>query len=378
MAMRFLSSFVVVLLLFIPIQGHANASEKDLKKVEQDLSKTKSAQKSLAQKKQQLEKELATLQSTLSNQAKTIQKYENEALTLQDRLSQLRFEMDSLRSDFKQKQQNTSDIILAARRLSRVPPQASILRPEEPIDIARSELLISSILPMLQKQITSLKDDLLRMATLQKDLKKRQAEIKEIQTALKDERTLLALKLAKRKQLMSKTTKNYDQQQKKIAALTKKSKSLQSLIKELSKKALPVPSAKPSLWGKVPFVSRGKQRFSMPVAGRIVSDYNRKKNQSGWSIASAPEALVTAPAQGRVKFAGPFRNYKLLVIIEHGNGLLSLVGNMNELYVETGYTLQSGEPIGKLGGDSSTQLRLYYELRKNGTPINPAKYIKQG
>ncbi|MDB5477839.1 MAG: metallopeptidase, partial [Alphaproteobacteria bacterium] len=100
-------------------------------------------------------------------------------------------------------------------------------------------------------------------------------------------------------------------------------------------------------------------------------------------ITANPGAIVTAPDPGTIRFAGPFRQYKLLVIIQHDNGEHSLLGGLQELYTSVGAKVVKGEPLGKLPpakssevkmeGDSGPATSLYYERRRNGKPIDPRK-----
>jgi murein hydrolase activator len=129
----------------------------------------------------------------------------------------------------------------------------------------------------------------------------------------------------------------------------------------------------------------GRGSGSLPVTGRVQTGYGQTiaggDKSQGLSIAAAPGAIVTAPTGGIVRFAGPFRQYKLLVIIQHPNGEHSLLGGLQELYTRVGDSVVSGEPVGKLPhsaegdgklvGDSTRTASLYYERRRHGKPIDP-------
>src|SRR3546814_7173211 len=82
---------------------------------------------------------------------------------------------------------------------------------------------------------------------------------------------------------------------------------------------------------------------------------------------SLPLAQVGAPTRGRVAFAGEYRGYGRIVIIDHGNGWTTLLAHLDRLSVEVGSIVRQGDPIGTAGRDRP---RVIVELRRNGRPVN--------
>lgn len=116
-------------------------------------------------------------------------------------------------------------------------------------------------------------------------------------------------------------------------------------------------------------LARGAYR--LPVVGRIVAGLG-EVNESGVrsrgiTIAARPGGQVVAPAPGRVSFAGDYRGYGKIVIIDHGGGWTSLVTGMIALSVGVGDTLDAGTPVGRAGSQDS---RITIELRRAGRPVD--------
>lgn len=109
--------------------------------------------------------------------------------------------------------------------------------------------------------------------------------------------------------------------------------------------------------------------FSMPVSGVISEDNDRLM------IKSAPSSLVITPARGKIIYADHFGNLGLVVIIHHGEGYISVLRGLSSSYVNVGFDVITGEPIGVLHGDKNNKdlnhAMLIYELRYNNILTNP-------
>ena len=86
-----------------------------------------------------------------------------------------------------------------------------------------------------------------------------------------------------------------------------------------------------------------------------------------------PKAQVIAPYDGTVIFSGPFKGYGNLIIVEHGDGYLSLLAGLGDIDCELGQMLLTGEPVGTMPDTAGA--KLYVEIRKDRQPINPAPWI---
>ena len=119
--------------------------------------------------------------------------------------------------------------------------------------------------------------------------------------------------------------------------------------------------------------------MTFPVIGRINQHYGSNQlaggTRKGIRIESSPGAQVVTPYNGRIVFAGPFRGYGRLLIIEHGRGYHSLLAGMARINVSVGQWLLSGEPVADMGKPLSGRPNLYMEFRVNGQPVNPNPWL---
>ena len=147
-------------------------------------------------------------------------------------------------------------------------------------------------------------------------------------------------------------------------------------VKEITPKVVDRTS---SVVKKSPFIqlpnkiSAKKLRWQQPIKGKIIEGYNPKELRKGIVIQAISRASVKPAAQGVVVYAGDgLRDYGKLVIIKHSDYLLSAYGHNQKLLVEEGQVVDGNMAISKLGSNG----QLYFEIRKDGKPINPVAYIK--
>jgi septal ring factor EnvC (AmiA/AmiB activator) len=112
------------------------------------------------------------------------------------------------------------------------------------------------------------------------------------------------------------------------------------------------------------------------VAGKIVKNFGAATEAgptTGMTIAASPGAVVLSPCQGRVGFAAPFRSYGKLIILECGHGDDFVLAGLGRLDAAIGQAMSKGEPLGRMGEGSPPVL--YLELRRAGTPVDPAPFL---
>ena len=126
-------------------------------------------------------------------------------------------------------------------------------------------------------------------------------------------------------------------------------------------------------------ISKARGRMPYPVVGRVVGRYGQTMatglKRKGIAVETRAGAQVVAPFDGEVVFAGPFRGYGQLLIIDHGEGYHSLLAGMAGIDSVIGQWLVAGEPVGLMGRPANGNPALYVELRKDGQPINPQPWL---
>jgi lipoprotein NlpD len=117
-------------------------------------------------------------------------------------------------------------------------------------------------------------------------------------------------------------------------------------------------------------------QFSWPASGRIVNSFSDSANLKGIGIAGKSGQPVYASAPGRVIFSGTgIRGFGKLIVIKHNNAFLSVYGHNNELLVKEGQNVVKGQKIAEMGNTDADQVKLHFEIRRYGKPVDPLSLL---
>ena len=133
------------------------------------------------------------------------------------------------------------------------------------------------------------------------------------------------------------------------------------------------PAPSPSTSTQVPF----KEKWQWPVQGKIIKAYSATGvGLKGIDISGKVGTPVKSAESGKVVYSGQgLRGYGQLVIIKHNDTYLSAYGHNSQLLVKEGQTVSKGQEIAKMGSTDAQQVKLHFEIRKNGQPINPTSML---
>ncbi len=356
---------------------------------------------------------IAIQQSTdkMVDVAAQIQKRELKLDVVEEKLDVLAGERAKQLAKLNSRRGDVLKLLAALQNLTRQPPQLLLARPGAAIDTARSATLLKLVVPQLEAQTTSLKRDIADLTAVKADLDTERDTYRiELASLTADRTTLEELRVAreaKRSQLLEQA----DDEGAKAMQLAEEARNVKELLAQLEKAerkrqklaSLPGPRLRPDFTrpaprpviaarplvpattpgtrpapNRPPIVSMTPRAVgNLPVKGDITTQFGAATANGpsrGLSIRTRADATVTAPAAGRVVFAGPFRAYGQMLIISHGEGYHSLIAGLTRLDAKNQQLVQAGEPVGVMGadGDGTT---LYYELRRGGDAVNPSGWL---
>ena len=391
--------------------SHAkDVSETDVKRIEAEARKKSIESRQLQAKALQLNLELSKIDKTVINLAQEIQNNEDRISELENKLVVLREDLKLKEAAFAKENQSLVQTLASLQNMSLNPSEAVILQPFSPVDVIRSAILLRETVPFLNSKSAKLRADLDAIYTQKQQVENTVIETKNSQKKLekqqKEMRSLMQKKTGMRKVLETRGAET----QKEAEELASKAKDLRDLLvklekqKELARKkqeeAERLAALKrqqemkklnaqqqrtisqeehASIKQKVKGgrFARAKGTLSRPVRGNIITEYGQPLSKGvsskGIVYKTRPNAQVISLYDGTVIFSGPFKGYGNIIIVEHGDGYLSLLAGLGVIDCELGQMLLAGEPVGTM--PDSSNAKLYVEIRKDRHPINPTPWI---
>lgn len=377
----------------LPPAAIAAEPQKQLREVERELQQTRRERQSVEEQAESVERELRIVRSQLVRAAKSAQSFEDNASLLERQLRQLRAKESEIVTTLRKRDKQMVGVLTALQRFAGRPTQALIGRPGEPVKVVRAAILLRSAVPAIEVEARSLKAELASLGQVRSDIRQRRDALDKNGLSLSAEQQELERLAARKAQLSTEIRAASEKITRRAEALAAKADNLRDLISSLEKvtpvalpRQKPEPGAAASAGGDAgvfdstrPF-SSVKGALPLPARGRMVERYGDKNSEGvtsrGMTLETRFGAQVIAPHDGQVLYAGQFRGYGRLLIIEHGEGYHSLVAGLGRIDAVVGQWLLAGEPVGIMPQDkNSGQPRLYIEFRKDSQPINPTPWL---
>jgi len=360
---------------------------ESLTKAEEDARKREAE---LAKKRDAIASEVSKLKKDLVRTAAEAEKFEREGLSLERKLSELDSEAASLNEAIYGDRKTLMRLLAALQRIENNPPPALATQPKDAAEAALAARLMSSISSDLKKRADTLAARLEVSQNLRAEIEEKRTRLAANEKTLAKRRTQISKLVGQKSDLEKSVAKDREDALREVAKLASEAKSLRELIESFEAATADVgPRIKPggqrtkprtSIAAKPVKLPKGVTKFASakgklraPVPGRITRNYG--SGEKGMTVSTRSKAQVISPYAGRIEFAGAFKNYDNVVILNVGDGYFILMTGMGETYVETGENVRIGEPLGLMPFNAKGASNLYIEFRKNGGTINPKPWL---
>jgi septal ring factor EnvC (AmiA/AmiB activator) len=385
-----------------------------LKQRDQEMETLREQQKKSAESEAELKREIEKigvdrrkLNQDLIDTAARIRDLERKIGDTEQRLKPLDADEARVRKSLDGRRATIAEVLAAMQRMGLHPPPALMVSPEDALQSVRSAMLLGSVLPQMRGEMQKLANDLGELVRVRKEIATERDNLKSQAAAIEADRTRMAALVGERQKQQADREASLAAERARAVDLAKQADNLQDLITKLEagldKKARDARlAARPDASGTSPGRDPGrlapevnfaslKGRIQLPVNGVKIRDFGAPDSagstERGLSIATRAGAQVTAPADAWVVYAGPFRSYGQLLILNMGGGYHLLLAGMERISVDLGQFVLAGEPVAVMGNGSriaavlatgSSQPVLYIEFRKDGTPIDPGPWWAAG
>lgn len=415
-------------LCLIGLRGtYAGTPDDDLRKLRAELAASASRQENFSTELDNLSDEIKAIKQKLVVAGRGLTGLDQRLVDVDQKLQEIHEVEQETLDDLSNRNSELANTLSALVNLSRQPEGTLIGNPAGLVDSLRASALLQSILPKLKEDANHLSRQLETLASLRKQYAAQQAEDKSLREQRLSEQNELDQLLLAKKTAQEKITQASKSEEVRNDKLTADVRDLTALIdrlevekarekaerearlareiaareeakreaKEKAKalaeaaKSVPVPHAAPKETRTAALAPRltlpsahhfanAKGTLPLPVGGHIIAGFNEAQSASekqGIVIESRANAAVISPFDGQIAFAGPFRHYGLLVIIDHGDGYHTLLAGLGSIDGTVGQLLLAGEPVGQMKSGGNEKPKLYMELRNNGSPINPVPWL---
>jgi septal ring factor EnvC (AmiA/AmiB activator) len=374
------------------------------------------------EKTKQLEAEIASLEKTRQNLREEIVKsatlrkeMEEKILAGEKRLEGMREEEAGVRASLYERRGLLAEVLAALQRMGRNPPPALLVTPEDALSSVRSAILLGAVVPGIRKETDGLVDDLASLMSIKSDIDQERTELTDVMQVRIDEEKRSELLIAQNEALAQTNSRTLAAERRRAEELAGRATSLEGLIGSLEREIGSVRDAAALARAKEEErrgqseaereKARALARDSMPDKNRIAPAYEFQELQAkldlpvagdvlrqfgeadgtghdsqGLTLAANPGALVTAPSDGWIVFAGTFRSYGRMIILNAGEGYHLVLAGMDKVSVREGQFVVAGEPLAVMGEKRVASVNaltletdkptLYIEFRKNGKPVD--------
>ena len=391
-----------------PTLDDVRARDQELDAVRAEQKKALESQKALRDEINAIGEDRRKLNQALIDTAAGIRSVEGRVAGTEARLQQLIDSEASIRNSLDGRRAVIVEVLAALQRIGRRLPPALMVKPEDALESVRTAMLLGAVVPEMRVEAEALAGELSDLVRVRAEAATERDGLARDLMALSIEKNRMTLLVDERQKHQSEAEKKLEAERQRAAELSRQADNLKDLIGRLERgldsaaraarsaeegRALGDTRADLSalkdpgrLTPAIAFAS-AKGVLPIPVNGVKSRDFGAADGNGGTergiSIATRPGAQVTAPCDGWVVYAAPYRSYGKLLILNAGGGYHVVLAGMERISVDIGQFVLTGEPVAVMGSGpqvasamltgaaGSSQPMLYIEFRKDGSPVDP-------
>ena len=354
-------------------QQDEQAAREQLDAIGQEIDAMAKRLSATDQARDSAQQELREVETELAQTHQRLDQLQAERRQLADETTQLRQHRERLEGERDAQYAALGQQLAALYRLGPTPQLKLLLNQSDPAELDRMQAYLNRLTQARQQRLT----DIARLDTALVDteqaLAERQTRLDALADELEAQSALLARRTEERRSVVTTLDDRYESEADRLADLSQSreqaEQQLRAIQAELARLAEPTPTTN---------ITRTQGDLPWPVQGSITASFQRRNgvHYNGIVIQASEGTAVTAVHSGRVVFADWMRGFGNLLIIDHGDQIMTLYAHLQQFSARPGQQVSRGDAIGRVG-NSGGQSRpaLYFEVRRGGEPINPQRWI---
>lgn len=382
--------------------------DQELEAIKAEQKRAAETEKALRTEIDRLGEDRRKLNQSMIDTAARVRGAEQAIAAIEARLDLLESTEHGINGSLEGRRAVIAQVLAALQRLGRRPPPALLVSPEDALKSVRTAILLGAVLPELKTEAEALATDLADLVRVRRESAAEHAKRANDLAVLSEERTRLGLLIEERQRRLGEVEKELETARRRALQLALQADNLKDLIARLEQNLDHAARAAraqaerqaatearrdlaalkdPGRLGPAIAFASAKGTLPLPVNGMRLREFGASDThggtEKGLSITARPGAQVTAPCDGWVVYAAPYRSYGQLLILNAGGGYHVLLAGMERITVDLGQFVLTGEPVGTMGSSGpamasaatgSTQPVLYVEFRKDGLPVDPSPW----
>lgn len=391
--------------------------QTELKGIEDTIEASEAQRREIEAEIENLRGDRARLAAALIATTQQVSAAETQISEAEARLDTLKGREEAIRRSLESRRTVIAEVLASLQRMGRTPPPALLVAPEDMLKAIRTSMLLGAVLPEMRAETEALATDLSDLIQLRQSITAEKAGLAQQAADLGEQRQKLAALIDVRQAALGVAEAALAAERDRAANLASQATNLKQLIarmedelegaKRAAEAARKADEARKTAEAETgnqpanvsPFNDPGrlapamafadvKGLLPMPVSGTIVRSYGSPDGyggtEKGLLVATRARAIVAAPYDGWIAFAGAYRSYGQLLIINAGEGYYMVLAGMERINVEAGQFVLAGEPVANMGDGSvktaaaiaigAAQPILYVEFRKDGAAIDPSPW----
>ncbi len=367
--------YAVALLCFLASASLAD-QQQDMKALQENIQQLQKELKSIQGERSELQKNLQKSETEVGELLKKIEQINRDLKQQNNQLKELQQERETLQGAKRSQQSEVATQVASAYQLGQQSQIKLLLNQESPERVSRLLKYHQYFLAARAEKLAAYQATLEQLDELEPRIAAKTLELNASQKALQARHQELKQRQQDRQQALAKINSTLKDKDQELRQMEEDRKRLQALLQQVTHTvgSVPLPD------GNEKFSNR-KGRLPWPTDGKVIHRFGspRVSGQMHWSgmmIRAAEGKPVIAVHHGRVVFADYFRGHGLLLIVDHGEGFLSLYAHNQSLFKTTGDWVRAGDAIASVGNSGGqAETALYFEIRQNGKPTDPATWL---
>lgn len=373
-------SSVTLLLLLQSLLPRELVAEQDTQQLQQLRDRMEGIQSGLSgkqERRQAMQQELLAAEKGISQQSQELKRLERMLAEQRQRIRVAKMQQGLNKNALIFQRKIMEKQIRSAYTIGRQDRLKLLLNQQDPAVAGRLMVYHDYFNRSRMRQLDLIQDTLTKLHQAEMEMTADERRLNELQTRKQQEKSGLEKNRNDRKRLISELDRDITSDTERLRELKLDEKRLQNLLSKIQKKVSDETRFQPS---NAPFAKQ-KGSLNWPAKGRFAARFGAEKRGGlKWDgvLISAPEGDdVKAVYAGKVVFADWLRGFGLMLILDHGDGYMTLYGHNQSLTKQPGDLVRSNEVVAVLGDSGGlTESGVYFALRHKGQPINPSSWCK--